>query len=210
MSYWENVWTRATTKGIYKAIHDVATKHSEGLMNKFVLPYANGLHSICELGSGSGFNSLYLASKLENPSVVLVDINSRILKSAVIAFQKRRVPVDARNVDMFTMGDDEQFDIVHSGGLLEHFDDPVRVFLLHLRVTRPGGICFISVPKNCWYWNGFVMLMKVFGEFTDQRNYKYSEFCEIIKKARATPPKFKIEKFSGDGIDIAITLRRTG
>jgi 2-polyprenyl-3-methyl-5-hydroxy-6-metoxy-1,4-benzoquinol methylase len=209
MSYWENVWSRATTNGIFKSIHDVAEKHSSGLMDKHVFPFASELKTICELGSGSGTNSMYIASKLPGARVTLVDTNATILQVARAAFEKAGIPMEPRNVDMFTMDTSDRYDIVHSGGLLEHFTNPVDVLNLHLALTRKGGIVFISIPRNCWWWNGFLLIMRLRGEFNDQKNYSGKEFAAVVKAAYKANPCFKVESFSSDGIDIAITLRKT-
>lgn len=44
--------------------------------------------------------------------------------------------------------DDRFFDLVVSTDVLEHLDEPERALAELMRVTRPGGQCFISVPDG--------------------------------------------------------------
>lgn len=208
-SYWQDVWSRATQNVLFKLVHDVATSHTERLMNKYVVRHAEEPKSICELGSGSGNGSMYIASKFDDIVVTLVDTNLTILESAQEAYKKRDIPLKIRNEDLFNLDDSIQYDIVHSGGLLEHFTNPVDVFNIHVNLTKKGGITFISIPRSCWYWNGFLAIMKlVKGEFVDQKNYTCNEFINVVKEAYRRNPTFKIVDFSCSGIDIVITARK--
>ncbi len=55
---------------------------------------------------------------------------------------------DLRCEDLFsTTFSRESFDLVHSAGLIEHFDDPVPLVEIHLGLVRRGGTVLISVPN---------------------------------------------------------------
>nr|MDO8117872.1 class I SAM-dependent methyltransferase [Candidatus Sigynarchaeota archaeon] len=105
MSYWDGVWTRAASKGIFHAMHSVASRHSEGLLETHLLPHLPAVGTICELGSGSGLNSLYLARKFPGSVVTLVDTSAPVLESARASFERVGVQVDLKNVDLFTLDD---------------------------------------------------------------------------------------------------------
>jgi len=51
---------------------------------------------------------------------------------------------------------DDSFDLILSGGLLEHFEDPKVVLREMVRVIRPGGIFYADVVprKTSWYRHG--------------------------------------------------------
>lgn len=45
------------------------------------------------------------------------------------------------------------FDVVYSGGLIEHFDDPIPVVHRMTRLVKPGGVQIVSVPNlDSLYW----------------------------------------------------------
>ena len=41
----------------------------------------------------------------------------------------------------------ESFDVVFSGGLIEHFADPAAVVAYHVELLKPGGCLVVSVPN---------------------------------------------------------------
>ncbi|MFX0098172.1 MAG: class I SAM-dependent methyltransferase [Candidatus Hodarchaeota archaeon] len=209
MSYWESVWKRMTTNPALSKMLGVAQNHTKSLMAKHVVPFAENPKSICELGCGSATGSLFLASLLPGVKVFLIDLNERILKIAEERFKDAGMEVETLNIDIFTLDFKQKFDIVHSGGLLEHFDNPEDVLNAHVNFTKKGGISFISIPRNCWYWNGFIFLMKLLKrEFVDQKNYKTCEFIEVVKNAYKKKPDFKVVDFSCEGIDITLTTKK--
>lgn len=52
-----------------------------------------------------------------------------------------------------------EYDVVMSGGLIEHFDDFASVVRKHADITRPGGLVVISAPNLEWrralLWRAF-------------------------------------------------------
>lgn len=53
---------------------------------------------------------------------------------------------------------DAAFDIVYSGNVLEHTEDPVKVIEEAVRVLRPGGILHFEMPNYLSYFEGHYML----------------------------------------------------
>lgn len=46
-----------------------------------------------------------------------------------------------------------QFDVVFSGGFIEHFDDPATAVANHARLLKEGGYLVCSIPNlNSWSW----------------------------------------------------------
>jgi SAM-dependent methyltransferase len=39
------------------------------------------------------------------------------------------------------------FDVVYSGGLIEHFTDPSVAISAHLRILKPGGLLVVTIPN---------------------------------------------------------------
>ncbi len=96
----------------------------------------------CELGAGRGTTSQYLAAK--GHSVTLVDLAENGLEVACSNFAEHTLPPPAcivANVERTGL-DAGGFDLVHSVGLLEHFDDPRPVLKESWRLLRQGGLMF--------------------------------------------------------------------
>lgn len=97
-----------------------------------------------EVGCGTAFVSLYFAKRgYEN---YCLDINRSILKTAGENFKTEGTKAK------FIIGDaqklpfaDNQFDIVTSFGLLEHFENPQTAISEMVRVLKPGGLFFADI-----------------------------------------------------------------
>ena len=59
---------------------------------------------------------------------------------------------DFRDVEL-----SQQFDMVMSFGLIEHFDDPVLIVKHHARLCAPGGRVALTVPNLATPVNRFLM-----------------------------------------------------
>lgn len=107
--------------------------------------------SILELGSGTGANSLLLAHLLKARKVTLVDFNQEAIKISERLFDGLAIPVEFLNEDIFNLDLDEKFDLVHSEGLLEHFqgEERERVFQKHVEYCkRSGFVMLFYVEKS--------------------------------------------------------------
>lgn len=106
--------------------------------------------SLLELGCGTGTMSLKIAQQVPTRRVALVDSNNAMLDIARRTFDESGLPAEVKllNTDVMSQPGQEQYDLVHSGGLIEHFSDADRQRLLqiHAQHTKPGGYCIIFVP----------------------------------------------------------------
>jgi SAM-dependent methyltransferase len=55
---------------------------------------------------------------------------------------------------------DESFDIVYSGNVLEHTEDPERVLSESVRVLRKGGVLHMEMPNYLSYFEGHYMVFQ--------------------------------------------------
>jgi 2-polyprenyl-3-methyl-5-hydroxy-6-metoxy-1,4-benzoquinol methylase len=109
---------------------------------------------ICELGAGTGTISLYLANRYA-AQPVLVDNNPHAYKLSQETFKDFKGKWDMVRRDVFDLKEYAgQFDLVHSGGLIEHFVDSSReeIIKAHTDLVKPGSYVMILVPVvNIWY-----------------------------------------------------------
>ncbi|MBF0522482.1 MAG: class I SAM-dependent methyltransferase [Candidatus Omnitrophica bacterium] len=94
-----------------------------------------------EVGAGRGSLSSFFAQS--GYSVTLVDIVPEVLKDAEEIFKKNKhahlaqfVVADAHELPF----EDEEFDVITSIGLLEHFKTPSKIIEEQIRVLKKGGV----------------------------------------------------------------------
>ncbi len=105
--------------------------------------------SAIEIGAGSG--RLLIRAGLERP-LRLVALDYAVYAMRAVRENARRA---GRHADL-ALGDaralpfrDASFDLVLSGGLLEHFRDPASVLEEMARILRPGGLFYADiVPRK--------------------------------------------------------------
>jgi SAM-dependent methyltransferase len=101
----------------------------------------------CEVGAGSGRDSLELARR--GSRVVVLDY-------VRTSFQVIRQQADLLGLVVYPVCADAQrmpfrdctFDLVFHQGLLEHFRDPMPLVRENARVTAPGGHLLVDVPQK--------------------------------------------------------------
>ncbi|MFQ5907543.1 MAG: class I SAM-dependent methyltransferase [Thermoplasmata archaeon] len=104
--------------------------------------------SVLELGAGTGYTTLRLCEKLPVRKVTLVDSNGAMLRTAEGTLDGVRCEKTFLEEDVLDLALEERFDLVHSAGLVEHFEtrDRRKLLELHADRTRPGGYCIVYAP----------------------------------------------------------------
>ncbi|MEE9268220.1 MAG: class I SAM-dependent methyltransferase [Thermoplasmata archaeon] len=108
----------------------------------------SGPISVLELGAGTGYTMLRLCGSLPIRKITLVDSNGSMLQTARRTLDGVRCEKAFLQEDVLDLRLEERFDLVHSAGLVEHFETPDRKRLLRLHAdrTRPDGYCIVYVP----------------------------------------------------------------
>lgn len=104
--------------------------------------------SILSLGSGTGYIDWRLSRLFPTRRITLVDSNPRMLELSRNTLQHFSGEKQFLAQDIFHLKLSGQFDLVHSAGLVEHFDDQSRRRLIqtHADFVAPGGQCIIYAP----------------------------------------------------------------
>ncbi len=111
----------------------------------------NNLHlkndiEILELGCGTGHNSYNLTKEYKACKVTLVDSNKGALAASKKRFKKYNV--ELINDDVMELKEESKYDLVHSQGLIEHFQgtDLDKIIRIHANYVKKGGYLLLFYP----------------------------------------------------------------
>ncbi len=139
VEHWDEHWSETLGKGFdhyYTRGMDEIIKFFKNIKNRKVL----------EVGAGSGTDSFYLLKKCNTENYCL-DFSKKALKYMKSYFSKEKTNVKVIGGELRSIPfQDNSFDIVFSGGVLEHFKDPVNIILEQKRILKSGGLLVIGVP----------------------------------------------------------------
>lgn len=149
---WDSYWKGfMTTPWIENLRFFLVRRAIESLLQKF---QCGPQPEFCELGAGTGVVSRYLGEKY-GAQVTIVDNNPKALQMCQETFRHYPKKFTALDRDVFDLHNyQRQFDLVHSGGLIEHFVGPARAGIIqaHCDLVKEKGFILILVPVlNLWY-----------------------------------------------------------
>jgi SAM-dependent methyltransferase len=108
-----------------------------------------GYASLLELGGFPGSFAVYARRYLGFTRVGLLDafVDRPHLDAVLDVNGLMAGDVDVYEGDMFEVELPQRYDVVLSGGLVEHFFDPRKALARHHRWVRPGGTVVVTVPN---------------------------------------------------------------
>jgi len=153
------IWKNFSNRNEYKSlIEDRKTtrKVYYNLISRVFQSFAEPI--VLELGSGTGIdiNNIYESNRNIRPFA-----SDILLRSVSIGCQ---ISKSLSNHINFFVGDtlilpirDDQFDVVFSQGLIEHFKNPLAVIKEQARVLRKDGYLIINVPQK---YTGYTLMKR--------------------------------------------------
>jgi len=120
---------------------------------------------ILEFGAGTGSATLQLLKQyggigyLVDKSLNAIEVSKNIYDNSGMKSKVCHILADALQIE-FRVG----FDLVHSGGLIEHFTgaDRLQIIEAHTKSLKPDGYLALVFPvKNVFYWlqRGFLWII---------------------------------------------------
>jgi SAM-dependent methyltransferase len=155
-AFWANYWE--SKKDLAFAVPPDYTFHK--LLKQVVDEGKIG--TAIELGGFPGYYAIFL-EKYFNLKTTLFDfyVHQPVLKEVLAANQIDEKDIAVIEGDLFNYQPKEQYDLVLSCGLIEHFNDTKDIIARHLQFLKPGGTLFITLPNftgaNGWVQRKFDM-----------------------------------------------------
>lgn len=108
---------------------------------------------VLELGAAPGLLAVRYHEARPDLTLDGLDISRDGIEAAHKLYRRQGINGVIRHGDMFDVDVGEEYDLVCSHGLIEHFDDFEAALAAHFRFVRSGGVVAITVPN---YANPFV------------------------------------------------------
>ncbi|WP_024833292.1 class I SAM-dependent methyltransferase [Ruminiclostridium josui] len=190
LDYWNRLWQKSIDyykeKGVPEEIESLWWKYLYDEMLDHYIELLGTINnkSICELGSGSGYSSLMMATKGAN--VTLVDYAP--LSSEYSKLICQYMNLDANKINFIT--DDAfskdlnigQFDVVWNCGVIEHYDwdEAVELIRIMAKHATKGGKVMVTLPNLIA--PEFIYLTITVGK-SSEKYYSYRMLKKIMQEA---------------------------
>jgi len=152
--FWVNYWESKT--GLSVNIPENYLFHNE------LATIINGqkVKTAIELGGFPGYYAVFL-KKYFKLDVTLLDyfVHPPVTNALLQANQLNETDIHIVETDLFNYTPEQQYDLVLSCGLIEHFNDTADIINRHINFVKPGGTLFITLPNfkalNGWFQKNF-------------------------------------------------------
>jgi SAM-dependent methyltransferase len=149
---WDGIWARKETLKKLYFFRKIGVLYIEasGLLSTFFKKYGNKnkKYSVMEFGCGGSSYLPYLKNKYKNLELFGIDKSLNGCKLTIQVIDK------GRSSSNIVCGDvlkppykSNNFNIVYSVGLIEHFDDNKEVLQRHGDLLKPGGLLICYIPN---------------------------------------------------------------
>ncbi|WP_374165845.1 class I SAM-dependent methyltransferase [Arcticibacter sp. MXS-1] len=113
-----------------------------------------------ELGGFPGYYAIFLKKHFHISSTLLdYFVHPGILQQVLQANGLTEGDIHVIEADLFNCSTPQQYDLVLSCGLIEHFNDTRDIIQRHVQFVKPGGTLFITLPNfrgvNGWFQKEF-------------------------------------------------------
>jgi SAM-dependent methyltransferase len=120
----------------------------------------NNVKTAIELGGFPGYYAVFL-KKYFKLDVTLLDyfVHQPITSKLLVTNELGEKDIRIIETDLFNYAPAQQYDLVLSCGLIEHFNDTTDIINRHVSFLKPGGTLFITLPNfkalNGWFQKSF-------------------------------------------------------
>jgi len=158
--HWDSLWVNTAKGGFVQSFSSFFSKRAteecwQMYSNLLDMCSFDSAPKILELGAGSGNMTFRILKKI-NGYATFIDYSEKALSVAKQNAKKEGLLEKASfsNADVFRYIPEEKYDLVHSGGLIEHFPMPRIDELVkkHANFAKASGYVIIMVPTPVWWY----------------------------------------------------------
>lgn len=152
--FWVNYWESKTGLSVNIPSNYLFHQELGEIINK------QGVKTAIELGGFPGYYAVFL-KKYFKLDVTLLDyfVHQPVTNALLEANQLKPSDINIIETDLFNYQPVQEFDLVLSCGLIEHFNDTADIINRHIAFVKPGGTLFITLPNfkalNGWFQKCF-------------------------------------------------------
>ncbi|TKC05205.1 class I SAM-dependent methyltransferase [Pedobacter frigoris] len=152
--FWVNYWESKTGLSVNIPANYLFHEQLASIIKQ------QGVETAIELGGFPGYYAVFL-KRYFKLDVTLLDyfVHQPVTNALLEANQLKAADVHIVETDLFNYTPKQQFDLVLSCGLIEHFNDTADIINRHISFVKPGGTLFITLPNfralNGWFQKSF-------------------------------------------------------
>ncbi|MHA4894061.1 class I SAM-dependent methyltransferase [Pedobacter sp. PWIIR3] len=140
--FWVDYWERKTDLSVNIPGNYLFNKELGAIIK------TRGVKTAIELGGFPGYYAVFL-KKYFNLDVTLLDyfVHEPVTNALLAANDLVAKDIHIVETDLFKYTPEQQYDLVLSCGLIEHFVDTEDIINRHIAFVKPGGTLFITLPN---------------------------------------------------------------
>lgn len=194
---WDEVWFK--NKNPVNMIVNFGRRYYNYFFLSAVSRYVDKTTVFAELGCGTSTLIKLLSPKIKHATGI--DISEEALALSRKNCQKLKNVKFSRDDCTKLKTKANQFDLVWSQGLIEHFNNPAILIKEHIKICKPGKTVLISVPYKysymyIWYLLTRLRFFRFLWPWTDQDFYTKKKFARLMKKLDYPKTNYYIYKIN--------------
>jgi SAM-dependent methyltransferase len=152
--FWVNYWESKTDLSVNIPANYLFHKELADIID------SQKVKTAIELGGFPGYYAVFL-KKYFKLDVTLLDyfVHQPVTNTLLQANGLKETDIHVIETDLFNHQERQQYDLVLSCGLIEHFNDTADIIQRHIDFVKPGGTLFITLPNfralNGWFQKTF-------------------------------------------------------
>ena len=144
--FWGGQWASALEAGIESPDEPTWFNERDKMLLDFIRPYLPTSGTVAELGCGSARLLARIGLERPNLKLIAVDYEESAIRLVQASARVYGVKIDTSLDDVNALKfKDNEFEMVLSGGLLEHFVDPRPALREMVRTLKPGGTFYAAI-----------------------------------------------------------------
>lgn len=147
-TYWEEVWAASPPQeGRFSKLRRVSQWKYDRMVRRLLDSVSDPSASVLELGCAPGAMLQRIHRLRPQLRLSGIDYADEGCRTTAAVLKGMGLPANVYHGDVRSAQLPNQFDLVTSYGLIEHFDDPAEIVRCHARFCRPGGTVAIALPN---------------------------------------------------------------